>query len=302
MEISEEGKRRANKITELMSINASNAEIKKELKLSRFWMFDSDENARALLPALTELSEKNQSLGLAELLLALCYSMGKGVAKNPAQAVHYIRRGVALKHTDSLYFYAEWLTGETELAEALPPDPAEALQIFRTLAVGSDISLASLSSRSAILMLIEGRTAKDCTQDELDEIYRYRQNTDWSDFNYQLARFYSDHLNSRNYGGPEYYEARKLLLADLRPNSRSRAASEALLAKWEALPDPEVDYSLSNAPLAAKATIVAIPFILIFWSFAGLGLLALITFIQPFLLILVAIFFVGMFFFSKRAK
>ena len=152
------------------------------------------------------LAEKNPELGKAYLTKAV--ELGSTTAMLKLMGDHYVEDGV-LKYRD----------------------PENAMYWLKRAA---DAGCESANEGWAD-HLVNGRSAQDCTQEEIDEIERYYQNAHYaSPSYYKLARFHSDGLSSTDYTGDEYSRARYWLRMGVRDSSHNcnKEPCKKMLAEW----------------------------------------------------------------------
>ena len=152
------------------------------------------------------LADKNSELGKSYLMKAA--ELGSTLAMLKLMGEHYVQDG-ELKYRD----------------------PEKALHWLKQAADAG----CETASESWADHLVKGRTAQDCTQQEIEEIERCYQRAHYTSPKfYKLARFHSDGLLSGNYSRDEYERARYWLrmgVSDFRHNSDCEPCRE-LMRAW----------------------------------------------------------------------
>ena len=184
------------------------------------------------------LAEKNPELGKAYLTKAA--ELGSTTAMLKLMGEHYVEDGV-LKYRD----------------------PENAMYWLKRAAdAGSETASESWADH-----LVNGRSAQDCTQEEIEEIERYYQSAHYaSPSHYKLARFHSDGLSSTDYTGAEYSRARYWLRMGARDSSHNCNSEpcKKLLVEW-GIEEPESTKETTSSGMIVLQVIASV---------IGLGLFA----------------------------
>lgn len=182
---------------------------------------------------LGEIYLKGKSRLLIDVILA---------DKNPELGVSYLMKAAELgSHTAMLQLMGEQYF---EDGERKYRDPEKALHWLKR-AADAGCQLANMWWADH---LVNGRTAQDCTQREIEEIERYYQGAHYTDpICYKLARFHSDGLPSGDYSGDEYERARYWLRMGARDfnHNADREPCEELMRAW-GIEEVAAEESISN--------------------------------------------------------
>ena len=235
----------------------------------------------------------------AHMVLADCYRRGHGVEANPSKALHHLQRAVALGSHNARWWYATLLVRPDGLETVLRPDTNQAIEIFRELAWADD-PRSEFARRSLVPLLIKGKHAGQLSsrdQELVDQYSGEHGGAAWAHY-YDLARFYSDGITSKDYAGPEYRRARELLIRgiDVR-DPRVQQQCATLLDQWKVKPLPPAPLSVAEkAVIGVKLSFVV--GVLIVWALIGTALLALVSFIGlyiglPIVVILMVVGFIA---------
>lgn len=165
------------------------------------------------------LSDKNPDLGNSYLMKAA--ELGSTTAMLKLMSEHYVEGG-ELKYRD----------------------PEKALYWLKRAADKG----CETASESWADHLANGRNAKNCTQQEIDEIEKYYQAAHYaSPKYYKLARFHSDGVLSEDYSSDEYKRARYWLNMGVRDSSHNcdREPCKELMHEWGIQEKPKKE-STSN--------------------------------------------------------
>jgi hypothetical protein len=184
-----------------------------------------------LFKTMAETGHEQSLVFLGEIYLDGKIHLRDGVLadKNPDLGNSYLMKAAELGSTTAmLKMMGEYYIQDGELKYR---DPEKALYWLKRAAdAGCETANESWADH-----LVNGRTAQDCAQREIEEIEKYYQRAHYTfpKF-YKLARFHSDGLLSGDYSGDEYERARYWLhmgVSESRHNS-DREPCEELRRAW----------------------------------------------------------------------
>ena len=246
------------------------------------------EIARYHFDLIKEIADSHLPIAEAHMVLMDCYRRGHGVDAAPDLALHHLEEAIKIGSNEARWWYANFLVKNEGLESVLDADPDKALNIYRELAWDDkDITVLSLSRWSAVPILIKGKYSGQLSPKDEELVRQYSEN--WQDMSglhyYDLARFYSDGINLKDYARPEYRRARELLIRGME-KSRSqeiRQKCEALLDQWSVKPVPLAPPTKTQKAIQGAKSTLSLGFIVIViiaWSFIGTALLAVTAWIS----------------------
>ncbi|HEX8592758.1 MAG TPA: hypothetical protein VF682_05685 [Pseudomonas sp.] len=254
-------------------------------------MHSNTEIARYHFDLIKEIADSNQPIAKAHMVLVDCYRKGHGVDADPYLALHYLEEAISIGSNEARWWYANFLVKNEGLESVLDTNPNKALDIYRELAWDDkDISILSLSRCYAVPMLIKGKHSGQLSEKDEEMVRQYAKN--WQEMSehhyYELARFYSDGITSKDYAGPEYKQARELLILGMK-KSRSRdnqQKCEDLLDQWGVKPVQPAPPTRTQKAIQGANTALSLSFVIvviIVWSSIGVTLLAITAWINLFI-------------------
>ena len=254
-------------------------------------MHANAEIARYHFDIIKEIADSNLPIAKAHMVLVDCYRKGHGVDADPYLALHHLEKAISIGSNEARWWYANFLVKNEGLESVLDTNPKEALDIYRELAWDDkDITTLSLSRSYAVPMLIKEKHSGQLSEKDEEMVRQYSEN--WQGMSerhyYDLARFYSDGITSKDYAGPEYRRARELLNLGVK-KSRSRENQqkcEALLDQWGVKPVQPVPPTRTQKAIKGANTALSLSFIvvvIIAWSSIGATLLAITAWINIFI-------------------
>lgn len=260
------------------------------------------EIARYHFDLIKEIADSHLPIAKAHMILVDCYRRGHGVDADPYLALYHLEEAINIGSNEARWWYANFLIKNEGLESVLDTNPNKALNIYKELAWDDkDITVLSLSRYSAVPILIKGNYSGQLSPKDEDMVRQYSEN--WQEMSglhyYDLARFYSDGIKSKDYAGPEYRRARELLNHGME-KSRSREIRqkcETLLDQWGVKPVPPTPPTRTQKAIQGANAALSLGFIIVViiaWSFIGVALLAITAWINLFIgLPIIAILVVG---------
>lgn len=256
-------------------------------------MWTSEEIARHHFAFVREIADSGLPVADAHLAIMDCYRRGHGVDRNPDRALHYLKKAMQTGSESAWWFYGTFLVRTDGFEGVLEPDPEEALNIFKRLMRGGNITTQSLARSSAASLLITGKRSGQLPTDDENIVRQYfSDRAEISPHHYaDLALFYA--------AEPTREKAMTLLIEGLTARSEMvRQRCQELLEEWGAMPVPTPQPTGAQRAIKGVKTAAGLGYILVVmlvWSGIGLTLLAITSWISLFigLPILVAIIIFG---------
>jgi len=243
------------------------------------------EAARYHFDLVKEIADGELPIASAHMILMDCYRRGHGVEADPSLALHHLEQALEIGSSEARWWHANFLVKNDGLEGVLDTNSSKALEIYRELAWGNDdITITSLARCSAVPLLIKGKYSGQLAAKDEAMVRQYVDN--WQEMSshhyYDLARFYSDGIESTDYSSSEYERAREILKRGMENSAspESRQKCEALLEKWGVKPVPPLPPTITQKVAEGAKVTVSLGYILavlIIWSFIGTTLLAIAT-------------------------
>lgn len=254
------------------------------------WAKAGHQEAVGLLEALVDANKERAKIILADLL-----AKGDGVDQDRERSIALLESAADAGSVHAMFVLCDHYDGRQNPADA---DPAKALQYLRRAAdLGSETGAESLADR-----LVAGRTAEQCTPEEVAEIERlYEASHYTSNSYYKLAMFHSQGKQSKDYAGDEYRKAVTWLRKGKQRHEGGGKKCAEQLTAWGLDVPAQGAAPKSNE---AKWAWIILPFTIALWAAIGSGLLAVANAINavtiPLILIIAVIAAVISFFKRKR--
>ncbi|MDO7900668.1 tetratricopeptide repeat protein [Pseudomonas sp. K1(2024)] len=246
--------------------------------------------AVSLLESLIAANKERAKIVLADLL-----ATGDGIERDCPRSIKLLESAADSGSVRAMLMLCDHYDGRRDPADA---DPAKALHCLRRAAdLGNETGAESLADR-----LVAGRSAEQCTPEEVAEIERLYQETHYtSNSYYKLAMFHSQGKQSNDYAGDEYRKAVTWLRKGKQRHEAGGKKCAEQLTAWGL--DVPAKGAAPNSNEAKWAWII-LPFSIALWAAIGSGLLAVANAINavtiPLILIIAVIAAVISFFKRKR--
>jgi len=254
------------------------------------WAKAGDKEAVGLLEAMVDANKERAKIVLADLL-----ATGDGVERDCPRSIKLLESAADGGSVRAMLMLCDHYDGRRDPADA---DPAKALQCLRRAAdLGNETGAECLADR-----LVAGRSAEQCTPEEVAEIERLYQETHYtSNSYYKLAMFHSQGKQSNDYASDEYRKAVGWLRKGKQRHEGGGKKCAEQLTAWGLDVPAKGAAPKSNE---AKWAWVILPFTIALWAAIGSGLLAVANAINavtiPLILIIAVIAAVISFFKRKR--
>lgn len=240
-----------------------------------------------------EIADSSLPIAKAHMILLDCYRRGHGVEIDPYLALDHLEKAINIGSNEARWWYANFLVKNEGLESVLDTNPEKALNIYRELAWDEqDITIISLARYSAVPLLIKGKHSGQLSFKDEELIRQYSEN--WQCMSslhyYDLARFYSDGIESKNYSSPEYRYAKNLLVRGMEKSASSeiKQKCEALLDEWGIKPIPPLPPTRAQKVVEGTKIVISLGYavtMLVVWSFIGMILLSITTWITIYITI-----------------
>lgn len=246
--------------------------------------------AVSLLESLIAANKERAKIVLADLL-----ATGDGVERDCPRSIKLLESAADGGSVRAMMMLCDHYDGRRDPADA---DPAKALQCLRRAAdLGNETGAECLADR-----LVAGRSAEQCTPEEVAEIERLYQETHYtSNSYYKLAMFHSQGKQSEDYASDEYRKAVGWLRKGKQRHEGGGKKCAEQLTAWGLDVPAKGAAPKSNE---AKWAWVILPFTIALWAAIGSGLLAVANAINavtiPIILVIAVIAAVISFFKRKR--
>lgn len=249
-----------------------------------------NKDAVGLLVALVEAHKERAKIVLADLL-----AKGDGIEQDCQRSIKLLESAADDGSVRAMFMLCDHYDGRRNPADAAPE---KVLHLLRRAAnLGDETGAECLADR-----LVAGRSAEQCTPEEVAEIERLYQASHYtSNSYYKLAMFHSQGKQSTDFAGDEYRKAVTWLRkGKQRHEGGGKKCAEHLVA-WRLDGLNKEDAPKSNE---AKWAWIILPFTLAMWAVIGSGLLAVANAINavtiPLVLAIAVIAAVFSFFKRKR--
>jgi TPR repeat protein len=199
------------------------------------------------------------------LRLAEIYEKGIDTESDHDKTLHHMVAAAELGSATAMVRLGSRYDGFGELGLF---DPEKAMEWYRKAAeIGNDTASEAVADR-----IVNGRTAEECTEEEIKEIEHHYLNSHLTgDAYYKLGKFYSDGVSSTDYNGPEYEKARRWLTVGMSRHQKGGQKCGALLAEWGVGNDASENKNTQK--WYAILQITSLPIVMLIWWVIGSALL-----------------------------